>query len=179
MAVLSYGGRRFGKIFFGDGEESPIFDGSNTYAYAPKVGSVYTLNRDIFLSSATVAAGAELKTGGFRVFCDGRFVNNGIVSANGKPAALGAAGAASTLGSLGVGVAGGAGRANNTGVAGSTQTQSIADGSASGGAGGAGGANAGGSGGLFAPAAANGGADFLFTMQTGCMVGQTSGGNRC
>jgi len=132
-----------GSIIYGDGTNGiAAFDGANTYAFATKVGNVYTLNRDVFLADgSSVSAISTLKTGGFRLFCNGQLVNDGLISSDGKDAALNVAGAASALGSLGVGLAGGAGRVGiGTGTNGTNQSNALQDASAAGGAGGAGGA---------------------------------------
>lgn len=171
-----------GGIVFGSGQDgAAVFDGVNAFTFASLVGSVYTMTRDVFLGSAEVSPNIELKTGGYRVFCNGTFTVDalGVVSNDGKPASGGTAGGSSALGSTGIGTAGGNGRANNTGLAGTNQSNTLGDASAAGGAGGAGGANAGGAGGTYnAGASTNGGANFLTPMLTGFLFGQTSGGNQ-
>jgi hypothetical protein len=170
-----------GGIQFGSGQDGiAIFDGVNVFAFASLVGATYTLTRDIFLNTGEVKPNIELKTGGFRIFCNGTFTVDalGIVSNDGKSAVAGVAGAASALGSTGIGTAGGNGRAANTGLPGTDQTNTLGDASAAGGPGGAGGANAGGAGGTYTPSASNGGANYSIAMLTGFMFGQTSGGNQ-
>lgn len=171
-----------GDITFGSGQDGVTdFNGVATFTFATLVGSVYTLTRDVFLSGGTVEAGIELKTAGFRLFCNGTFhvIAGGIVSADGKAAVAGVAGGSSAFGSLGIGTAGGNGRANNTGLAGTNQTNVLGDASPAGGAGGAGGANAGGAGGTYnAGASTNGGSNYITPMLTGFLFGATSGGNQ-
>lgn len=112
-------------------------DGVST---VPFVGSTYTLTRDTFISLAQVNAGITLATGGFKLFVSTQLVNNGIVSCDGKPAALGVAGASSALGTMGIGTAGGNGRSANTGLAGTNQiaANTLQDATLAGGAGGTG-----------------------------------------
>ncbi len=172
-----------GGIVFGSGQDgATVFDGVNTFAFASLVGATYTLTRDVFLGDGSeVTDNTELKSGGFRIFCNGTMTVDalGIVSNDGRPAVNGTAGAGSALGSTGIGTAGGAGRANNTGVAGTNQSNTLGDASAAGGAGGAGGANAGGAGGTYVTTpAGNGGANFLIPLLSGFLFGQTSGGNQ-
>ena len=47
---------------FGDGSDGTPnnFDGTNTFSFASKVGSVYTLTRSIFCIDMTVAAGVTV-----------------------------------------------------------------------------------------------------------------------
>lgn len=174
-----------GSSTYGGGEDGvAVFDGVAAFGFATLNGSVYTLSRDVFLATASsVATGVTLAGGGFRIFCNGVLTNNGTISADGKPAALGVAGGSSTLGSLGIGTAGGAGRANLTGVNGSAQSNGLQDaaaaGQCAGGAGGAGGVNGGGNGGTYtAVVAGNGGANYLFSDMTGFLPGNASGGNQ-
>lgn len=51
------------------------FDGSNTYAsFSSKVGSTYTLTRDVYGDTVSVQTGVTVVTAGYRVF--GRILNN-------------------------------------------------------------------------------------------------------
>jgi hypothetical protein len=171
-----------GSSIYGGGEDgAAVFDGVNTFSFASLVGSAYTLTRDVFLSTGAsiAAAGISLDTGGFRLFCNGTFTNNGVIMRDGKNASGATAGGSSTLGSLGIGTAGGNGRSANTGLPGTGQSNGLQDASASGGAGGAGGANAGGAGGTYtANVAGNGGGNFLFVDMTSFLPGASSGGNQ-
>lgn len=166
---------------YGSGQDGIAnFNGVNVFAFASLVGSVYTLTRDVFLSSADVQTGITLQSGGFKIFVSDTMEIHpgGIVAADGKDAALGVAGASSALGTLGIGTAGGNGRANNTGLPGTAQSNTLGDATAAGGPGGAGGANAGGLGGTYTPTFVNGGANFLTPLLTGFLFSQTSGGNQ-
>lgn len=172
-------------IIYGAGQDgAAVFDGSNTFSFASKVGSVYTLTRDVFLGDGSrVAAGCQLKGAGFKIFCNGQFTIDagGIVSADGANAALNVAGGSSATGTftLGIGVAGGAGRVGvGTGTAGQNQSNTLTDASAAGGAGGAGGAQAGGAAGTYTPNAINGGGNFLTPVLTGFLFNSSSGGNQ-
>lgn len=170
-----------GSIIFGSGQDgAAVFDGANTFSFATKVGSTYTLTRDLFLGDgSSCAAGVTIYTAGFRIWCNGTFTNEGLIHNDGRAAALGTAGAGSALGTTGIGTAGGNGRAANTGLPGTNQSNTLGDASAAGGAGGAGGANAGGAAGTYSPGAGvNGGANFLTSMLTGFLFTQTSGGNQ-
>src|SRR5215472_12581548 len=67
-------------ILYGDGSDGACtFDGTNTFAFASKAGSVYTLTRDTYLGTGSmVNNGVTIKTAGFRVFCNGQLtVNSG------------------------------------------------------------------------------------------------------
>jgi hypothetical protein len=164
---------------YGNGDDGfANLNGVTIVPYAALVGTVYTLNRDVFLADGMiVAVGITLNTAGFRVFCNGTFTNNGTISNDGNAAALGVAGAASPVGTLGIGTAGGAGSAGvGAGVAGTNQPNTTQDASATGGAGGAGGAQAGGAGGTYVTNAAFGGVNYLVPMLTGNLFGQQTGG---
>lgn len=168
-----------GITIYGGGENgNAVFDGVNAFAFASLLGSLYTLSRDVFLTGGSVAAPVSLDTGGFRVFCNGTFTNNGVIMRDGKDAVGAVAGASSTLGSIGIGMFGGNGRSANTGLNGNTQPNGLQDLSATGGAGGAGGVNNGGLGGLYTfNVAGNGGGNFLLPYMTSFLFGQSAGGN--
>lgn len=170
----------FAAICYGSGDDGPAnFDGTNTFSFASKVGSVYTLTRDLFLADgAIVAPSATVNVAGFKVFGTGTLTNNGIIHCDGRDAVGGTAGAASRVGTLGIGTAGGNGRANNTGLNGGGQSNTLGDALLVGGAGGAGGVNAGGLGGTYVPSNTNGGAEFLMPVMTGFLFNSASGGNQ-
>ncbi len=116
--------------FFGDGSDGgATFDGATTYvAFASLASSVYTLTRDVFLSSATISSGVTVKTGGFRLFCSGtitgtdatsKIVYNGNPASgtNGSVAGAGLSGGTGSLRGFTTGfVFGTAGGAGNTGA---------------------------------------------------------------
>ena len=173
-----------GSIIYGSGQDGVAdFDGANTFTYASKLGSVYTVLRDLFLAGPSfVRPGVTLVTGGYRIFCNGTLTVGvgGIIHNDGKAAALNVAGGASLTGTLGVGTNGGTGHVGvGAGTAGGNQlaANTLGDATASGGAGGAGGADAGGAGGTYVPNAGNGGSNFLAPMQTGYLFTQGTGGN--
>lgn len=129
----------------GDGSDgAAVLDGTNTYSYLSKSGSVYTLTRDTYFTNLTVTG--TLRTAGFLFWVSGTMdgagtvsstvANNGANGANGGGSG-GAGGAASTGGRLQSLAGGAGGDSANVGVAGSSTTVSM--GNSSGGAGGAGG----------------------------------------
>lgn len=139
----------------GDGSDGAAdLDGTNTYSWASKSGSVYTLLRDVWLTSLTIRAGSTLKdvhtngnTGFFRIYVQGTLDNAGTISFVGFPG-VGASmqgGAAETglNSTLRGGAAGANGRLNSTGN-GTNATATTDVGGGAGGAGGGAGANTGG-----------------------------------
>lgn len=141
--------------YYGDGNDGVgTFDGSATPAGVTKNSStLYTANRDLYYTSATIASGVTLAMAGWRLFVNGTLsgagtiANNGTAGTNGSGAAGGAGapvayfgvavhsgGAAGTgtgagnLGGSGTntpwGGAGGAGHAGGTGGAGAGGTTS-------------------------------------------------------
>jgi hypothetical protein len=137
----------------GDGSHGVVnLDGTNTYAFASKSGSVYTLSADVYASTSfTVGTGVTLNTAGCRIFCQGVFTNNGTIQNNGAAGLAAVSATATRAGGAGgggfvyaAGEAGGAGGNNAVGVAPAAFTGAHGG---SGGAGSAGGANAGGAGG--------------------------------
>ena len=124
---------------FGDGSDgSATLDGTATVAWATKVGSLYTMTRDCWLTGLTVNSGVTLLPNGNRIFCQGTvtIASGGSLLANGNPGSGSTAGAATGSAVLGGGVAGGAGQAGNgtSGSNGSNATLGVG----SSGAGGAG-----------------------------------------
>lgn len=72
------------KAVYGTGVDGSVtFDGSSTVLGLAPSSSIYTLNRDIFLSSGTINNGVSIKTNGFRIFCNGTLTNNGTIFWNG------------------------------------------------------------------------------------------------
>jgi hypothetical protein len=173
------GGAGAGFAFGGDGSDGAVsMDGTNTYAaFASTSGSapnfVYTLTRDVFASTFSVAAGKTLNTANFRIFAQTSVSVSGTVQNNGGNGAagtgVGGANAQTTAG-LGLpqawsttnGANGGAAKGGTTGAGGVGNNGSAAlatgtvrcvvsiSGVAGGGAGGTGGtsgANVGGAGG--------------------------------
>lgn len=178
---LLYGIGGAGTAVYGSGQDGAVnFDGTNTFAaFTTKLGSVYTLTRDVFLSSMRVQSGVEVKAAGFKIFVSGtcRVLTGGLVTCDGKDAVGPTPGGTSSLGTLGVGTAGGAGHAGvAAGSNGTIQANTLSDASPSGGPGGAGGAQGGGLGGTYIPNASNGGANFLTPILTGMLFSVTNGG---
>lgn len=53
-------------VAFGDGNDgAATIDGSNTFSWAAKVGSVYTLNRDVNLTTVILGSGVTVNTNGW------------------------------------------------------------------------------------------------------------------
>lgn len=111
---------------YGDGSDgSHTFDGSTTILGMVPSMNVYTLTRDIFLTSSTINNGVSIITSGCRIFCKGTLTNNGTIEYNGNNGlANGTAGALLTSSSWtitnAVGSAGGAGTTGNGGNGGSS-----------------------------------------------------------
>lgn len=112
---------------FGNGADGDaILDGTNTYSWANKSGSTYTLNRIVYLNDLTVDSGVTLIGGGFQLFVNGTLDNSGTIHNDGSNAASNVAGAGG-LGNPGItsqsgayypsGTDGGAGVASGSGGA--------------------------------------------------------------
>jgi len=72
----------------GDGSDgSPVFDGTNTFAFASKSGSVYTLLRSVFFALPTINVGVTVKPDGWMFYSQQPIVNNGIIDISGFDAA--------------------------------------------------------------------------------------------
>lgn len=105
---------------FGDGSDgAATFDGTNTFvAFATTTGSspnrVYTLTRDVYLTTMSVSSGKTVNTGGFRIFVQGVLTNAGTIQNVGGAGSGTTAGAAAPGGSVAGGGAGGAGTATGT-----------------------------------------------------------------
>lgn len=70
---------------FGDGSDGAVtLDGTNTYAFLSKSGSVYTMTRDIYCTNLTINSGSTLEPAGFRIFVNGTFSGAGTVRYNGN-----------------------------------------------------------------------------------------------
>jgi hypothetical protein len=124
---------------FGDGSDlSAALNGSSTYGWCTLVGSTYTMNRDVFLTSLQISSGVTLKPNGWRIFCQGTVTNAGTISNNGNNASGSTAGAGTGGGSMAAGRAGG-----NGGTAAGTNANGLT-GFGTAGAGGAGASGAGG-----------------------------------
>lgn len=134
---------------FGTGLDGGVtFNGSTTYAgFSSTTGSppnlVYTLTRDVMATYIVISSGITVKTGNFRLFCQGSCTNNGTISNVGSNASGSTAGGASSAALTG-GRAGGAG---GTGVSGTGGGGTAANFGTAGGNGGAGTSGAAGNGG--------------------------------
>lgn len=84
----------------GDGSDgSPVFDGTNTFAFASKSGNTYTLTRSVFFDLPTIDAGVTLKPDSFPVRCKFTPVINGVVDQSGGDASGTTDGTAASSGS--------------------------------------------------------------------------------
>lgn len=118
------------KCVISDGVDgAATLDGAATVAWATRVGNIYTMTRDAFLTSLTINGGVTLKPAGFRLFGTGTLTTvagapNGQISCDGNPGVGLTAGAAGSTGTLLSGYAGGNGGAAgvNPGNSGSNQT---------------------------------------------------------
>jgi hypothetical protein len=159
---------------FGDGSDgSATLDGTATVAWATKVGSLYTMSRDCWLTGLTIDSGVTLLPNGNRIFCQGTVTNAGSILCNGNPGSGSTAGPATGSGMVGGGVAGAAGQAGN-GTGGSNGANATL-GVGSSGAGGDGSAGTGGA----SASAGNSNPWMLRTPQilaTGTLAGRFLGG---
>lgn len=93
--------------YYGDGSDgAATLNGTNTYSsWSTKSGNVYTLTRDVQLSSLTISSGVTLKPAGYVVQVNGELLLNGLIHDDGGDASAhngGAAGATGTAGATGV-----------------------------------------------------------------------------
>lgn len=100
------------QAIYGDASDgAATLDGTNTYSFFSKVGSVYTLTRDVFFTNLTVNSGATLNTGSFKIFGTGTLTNSGTIHNNGNAGGNGNvgvdAGGATTGGTAGAALANG------------------------------------------------------------------------
>ena len=162
-----------GNAAYGNGVDGALsFDGIATpVAGATLIGSVYTMTRDIYASSISIANGVQISNANFRIFCQGAMsIPSGsaaIDCSGGAGGATGTAGAAAAAsGTLTGNRAGGVGGTAGGGVPG---TQSNSCGGASG-AGGNGSGGSGAAGGGTVPTAINGGINALAAIPA-CLTG--------
>jgi hypothetical protein len=141
---------------FGDGSDGDAtLDGTNTYSWATKVGSVYTLTQDVYLNNLTITgATTKLECHGYRIYVRGTLDvqhANARIQAPGKAGATGAS-QAYPPGTIAAGAPTSANGTNTVGTAG-TADRGVGY-SGNGGAGGAGSGGAGGAAGTCAAATA-------------------------
>ncbi len=170
-------------IFFGTGEDgSAHLDGAATPAWTSRVGSVYTMTRDAFVTDLTMDAGTTLKTAGCRLYGTGTLTcpSTALIHNSGVDGAAGTTtGAAGGLGGSGLvllgGGAGGLGNGHTSGFssAGGDRTNSKGGAGGAGGPGDPGAASAGGT--VTAPAAGVGGFGSLWNLLTGFVMGYNAG----
>jgi hypothetical protein len=145
---------------FGDGTDgSQTFDGTTTILGLIPSTSVYTLTRDIYLTTGVINNGVSIITAGYRIYASISLSNAGTIKYNGNNGGNasggtgGSAGAALSNGTLFGAVAGQAGPngvnqggsgSNNPGTAGTAVSSSIGVSGVAGGIGGGGTTNGGG-----------------------------------
>lgn len=141
--------------YFGDGSDgAAVFDGAATPTGTTKNSATsYTLNRDVYYTSATVSTGVTVSTNGYRFFCTATLTltgtasldNSGNAGGAGGLAAAGTAGATAVSNVVGGNVsnAGGAGGLAGAGAAGQPQTNNSWGGAGGGGQAGTAGAGGG------------------------------------
>lgn len=88
---------------------SAVLDGTNTFAWASKSGSTYTLTRDVNLINLTVNAGVILETANFKLYGTGTLNNAGTIKNTATPGSSITGGINIATGTLGVGGPGGNG----------------------------------------------------------------------
>lgn len=96
-------------IFADGGDGAVTFDGSTTVLGMAPSSSIYTLTRDIFLTTGTVDSGVTIKMGGYRIFATTSISNAGNIIYNGNAGSAGSSGGVPGAGNNQVGSAGGGG----------------------------------------------------------------------
>ncbi len=161
---------------FGDGSDGgATFDGVNTFnTYSSLASGIYTLNRDVYLSIASVGSTATIFTNGYRIFANDTFTVGGTVSYAGSSGVSATGGPATATNFIGGGGAGGAGGNNTNGGAGSNPGFNCCGGN--GGAGGSGTASRiGGAGGVVSvPLASDGGIQIVNALPYFLTLNNTS-----
>jgi hypothetical protein len=132
---------------FGTGADGAVtLDGSTTYnGFSSLAGSTYTLTRDVMATNLTVNSTVTLKTGSFRIFCQGTFTNNGTVTNAGNSASGATNGGALASASFERGQAGGGGGTGVSGAGGNGTSAPMGTAAGAGGAGTSGSAGSAGS----------------------------------
>lgn len=100
------------------------FDGVATPAGSTLAAGVYTLTRDVFYTTATIAVGIRVRVAGYRLSALSLVVN-GALDADGDNAAGANRGAAGAAGVLGGGLMGGNGGNQSAGAAGAGNVQAV------------------------------------------------------
>lgn len=118
-----------GMFSFGDGSDGSVtLDGTNTFSWASKSGSIYTMTRDVYCINMDIDSGVTLNPAGYRIFGLGTLTIDGTIERDGND------GGAGTDGTYLVGGTGGtAGAALGDGyLKGSVEGQDGGDGGAPG-----------------------------------------------
>ena len=87
---------------FGDGSDGnvTIDASSGAYAFGSLVGTVFTLEKDLYADDLIIDSGYTLQSGGFKIFVKGILTNNGTIERNGNEASGATAGVALAAGTL-------------------------------------------------------------------------------
>ena len=98
---------------YGDGSDGNItFDGTTDLnTFSSRVGTVYTLTRDLFGKNVVINSGVTVKGGGFRVFVSQELKNSGSLNADGGDGGAGTDGGNGQNGGGSQGGGGGGGTA--------------------------------------------------------------------
>jgi hypothetical protein len=151
------GGGSFNSLaaFAGTGVDGDVvLDGTNTFTFATKSGSTYTLTRDLYADTLTIDSGCVLDNGMFRINAKTSITTNGTIRAlNGAVAASGFTGGAWNYNNTKSIRGGNPGAAGGASGAGGNASGGNPGRGGSGGAGGAVGATAGGTSGTVSPLA--------------------------
>lgn len=76
---------------YGTGDDGAVvLDGVNTFTWATKSGSIYTMTRDLHATDLTITSGSELRPSGFVVHSKGTGTGPGKITANGGDGGTGA-----------------------------------------------------------------------------------------
>lgn len=74
-----------GMFSYGDGSDGAVtWDGTTTILGMAPVSTVYTLTRDIYISTGTINNGVTIKAGGYRIFASTSLTVNGIIDRSGS-----------------------------------------------------------------------------------------------
>lgn len=143
------------KNYGGGSDGDVVLDGTNTYGFLSKSGSVYTMTRDVYFDDLTINSGSTLVQDGFIRYVNGTQSGSGTIKWGGPNvggnASTSTAGTAATAGGTGrirnlAGGVGGTGIGSGAGNPGAAGLAATASPGVNGAAGGTGGASGGGGG---------------------------------
>jgi len=97
--------------FATSGDGTVVLDGTATFSFATLATSTstYTLTRDLFCTSATLASGITLKNGGYIIHATNTLTNNGVIDNSGLTGGAGGNASAGVHGIAGTGGVSGSG----------------------------------------------------------------------